>query len=157
MKLRALLTKTHKDGEQRMDELLKESGLEFKNLKFATIPKLLKMAHICGLWAAVEGFVRQREDELRSTGRDENAAVDAPAKASAIRSLVPLDASANSRVAAHNNAIDWRPPMMTAEREQMTMRPPMTAEREQMTMRHKGPQMTTKRDTEGKIISIEYE
>eukprot|EP00918_Siedleckia_nematoides_P074756 GHVU01163374.1.p1 GENE.GHVU01163374.1~~GHVU01163374.1.p1 ORF type:complete len:135 (-),score=12.77 GHVU01163374.1:18-422(-) len=134
------------------------------------------MAHICGLWAAVEGFVRQREDELRSTGRgvsdfyyylflnvlfgcvlDENAAVDAPAKASAIRSLVPLDASANSRVAAHNNAIDWRPPMMTAEREQMTMRPPMTAEREQMTMRHKGPQMTTKRDTEGKIISIEYE
>eukprot|EP01071_Lankesteria_metandrocarpae_P002594 Lankesteria_metandrocarpae@DN2432_c0_g1_i1.p1 len=62
-KLRAQLRRMHDKDPQRMDELLERSNFKYSELRNATVPQLLKMAHICGMWDEVVNACRQQEQK----------------------------------------------------------------------------------------------
>eukprot|EP00923_Selenidium_pygospionis_P034474 GHVN01060080.1.p1 GENE.GHVN01060080.1~~GHVN01060080.1.p1 ORF type:complete len:1011 (-),score=172.05 GHVN01060080.1:2056-5088(-) len=62
-KLRAQLRRMHDKDSQKMDDLLDANQFKYSELRNATVPQLLKMAHICCMWEEVIQAVRDQEQK----------------------------------------------------------------------------------------------
>lgn len=60
-KLRAQLRRMHDKDAQHMDRLLESHSFKYSELRNATVPSLLKMANICGMWPEVVQACRDQE------------------------------------------------------------------------------------------------
>eukprot|EP01068_Selenidium_serpulae_P005241 Selendium_serpulae@DN3933_c0_g1_i1.p1 len=60
-KLRAQLRRMHDKDAQHMDRLLESHSFKYSELRNATVPSLLKMANICGMWNEVVQACRDQE------------------------------------------------------------------------------------------------